>query len=354
MIRMKALVYHGPGHKAWEDVPDPEILAATDVIVRVDTTTICGTDLHILQGDVPAVAQGRILGHEGVGTVVETGSAVGTVVVGDRVIISCISACGSCAYCHQGLYSHCLADEGASGIGWIFGHLIDGTQAELVRVPFADSSVYKVPAGVSDEAAVMLSDILPTGFEIGVRYGKVKPGDVVAVVGSGPVGLAAMMTAGLYGAARVIALDLDANRRDQAMGFGATDAVDSADEDWVEQVMAMTDGFGVDVAIEAVGIPGTFEGCTRIVRPGGSVANVGVHGAPAVLALQDLWIKDVSITMGLVSTSTTPMLLKMVAQHKLAAERFATHHFDLDQIVEAYETFGRAIETKALKVVMSR
>jgi alcohol dehydrogenase len=351
---MKALVYHGPGQKAWEDVPDPRILAATDVIVRVDTTTICGTDLHILKGDVPAVTPGRILGHEGVGTVVETGSAVGTVAVGDRVIISCISACGSCTYCHRGLYSHCLADEGASGIGWIFGHLIDGTQAELVRVPFADNSVYKVPAGVSDEAAVMLSDILPTGFEIGVRYGRVKPGDVVAVVGSGPVGLAAMMTAGLYGAARVIALDLDASRREQAMGFGATDAVDSADEDWVEQVMAMTDGFGVDVAIEAVGIPSTFDACTRIVRPGGSVANVGVHGAPVELALQDLWIKDVSITTGLVSTSTTPMLLKLVAQHKLAAEMFATHHFALNEILAAYETFGRAAETKALKVVISR
>jgi alcohol dehydrogenase len=351
---MKALVYHGPGQKAWEECADPKILAATDVIVRVDTTTICGTDLHILNGDVPAVTPGRILGHEGVGTVVETGSAVGTVVVGDRVIISCISACGSCTYCHDGLYSHCLADEGASGIGWILGHVIDGTQAELVRVPFADNSVYKIPAGVSDEAAVMLSDILPTGFEIGVRYGKVKPGDVVAVVGSGPVGLAAMLTAGLYGAARVIALDLDANRRDQAMGFGATDAVDSADQDWVEQVMAMTDGFGVDVAIEAVGIPSTFDACTRIVRPGGSVANVGVHGVPVELALQDLWIKDVSISMGLVSTSTTPLLLKLVAQGKLAAEMFATHHFALDEILEAYETFGRAAETKALKVVITR
>jgi alcohol dehydrogenase len=349
---MKALVYHGPGKKAWEDVPDPQILQPTDVIVRVDTTTICGTDLHILKGDVPAVTEGRILGHEGVGTVTEVGSAVSTLSVGDRVIISCISACGACSYCHQGLYAHCLADEGASGIGWIFGHLIDGTQAELVRVPFADNSLYKVPEGVSDEAAVMLSDILPTGFEIGVRYGRVKPGDVVAVVGAGPVGLAAIMTSSLYGAARIIALDLDDNRLEQAKGFGASDTVNSGAGDWLDRVRSMTDGLGVDVAIEAVGIPATFDACTRIVRPGGSVANVGVHGAPVELALQDLWIMDLSITMGLVSASTTPMLLKLVAQHKLAAEKFATHHFTFDEMLSAYDTFGRAAETKALKVVI--
>ncbi|MBW9215966.1 zinc-dependent alcohol dehydrogenase family protein [Mumia sp. zg.B53] len=351
---MKALVYHGPGSKAWEDVPDPRIQQPTDVIVRIDTTTICGTDLHILKGDVPAVTEGRILGHEGIGTVTEVGSAVSTVAVGDRVLLSCISACGACSYCHQGLYAHCLADEGASGIGWIFGHLIDGTQAELVRVPFADNSVYKLPDGVSDEAAVMLSDILPTSFEIGVRYGKVKPGDVVAVVGSGPIGLAAMMTATLYGAARIIALDLDANRLQQALSFGATDVVNSGDPDWREQVLAMTDGLGVDVAIEAVGIPATFDACTTIIRPGGTIANVGVHGAPVELQLQDLWIMDIAITMGLVSTSTTPMLLKLVAQHKLAAEKFATHHFKLDEMMDAYDTFGRAAETKALKVVISR
>jgi alcohol dehydrogenase len=351
---MKALVYHGPGNKAWEEVPDPEILQPTDVIVRIDTTTICGTDLHILKGDVPAVTEGRILGHEGVGRVTEVGSAVTTVAVGDRVLISCISACGACSYCHQGLYAHCLAEEGASGIGWIFGHLIDGTQAELVRVPFADNSVYKLPEHVPDEAAVMLSDILPTGFEIGVRYGGVKPGDVVAVVGAGPVGLAAIMTVGLYGAARIIALDLDDNRLDQARGFGATDTVNSSDPDWIEKVEAMTDGFGVDVAIEAVGIPATFDACTKIVRPGGAVANVGVHGAPVELALQDLWIMDLSITTGLVSTSTTPMLLKLVAQEKLAAAKFATHHFKLDAMIDAYDTFGRAAETKALKVVISR
>jgi len=351
---VKALVYHGPGRRAWQDAPDPKIIKPTDAIVRVDTTTICGTDLHILKGDVPAVEDGRVLGHEGVGTVLEVGGAVGALSVGDRVIISCVSACGVCAYCHQQLPAHCMAAEGISGIGWVLGHLIDGTQAELVRVPFADSSLHRLPDGVSDEAAVMLSDILPTGFEIGVRNGRVKPGDVVAVIGAGPVGLAAIMTAGLYGASRVIAIDLDDNRVAQAGGFGATAGVNSANPGWRDTVMGMTDGLGVDVAIEAVGVPQTFEMATELVRPGGHVANVGVHGQSAELKLQELWIKDVMITTGLVSTTTTPMLLKLVAQGKLAPQAFVTHRFPLEAIMDAYDTFGRAAQTKALKVALTR
>jgi alcohol dehydrogenase len=351
---MKALVYHGPGQKAWEEAPDPELIDPTDVIVQLDTTTICGTDLHILKGDVPAVTDGRILGHEGVGTITEVGQAVGKLAVGDRVIISCITSCGSCSYCHQQLPAHCLDDEGTSGIGWILGHLIDGTQAEYVRVPFADSSLHRLPEGVSDEAAVMLSDILPTGFEIGVRNGRVEPGDVVAVIGAGPVGLAAMMTAGLYGASRIIAIDLDANRVEQATGFGATDAVNSGGAGWRDAVLAMTDGLGVDVAIEAVGVPATFEMATDLIRPGGTVANVGVHGKSVELKLQDLWIKDVAITTGLVSATTTPMLLKLVAQGKLTPEKFVSHRFRFDSIMEAYDSFGRAAETKALKVAITR
>lgn len=350
---MKALVYHGPGEKAWEEVADPTIVDPTDVIVQVDTTTICGTDLHILKGDVPTVTDGRILGHEGVGTVTEVGQAVRSLAAGDRVIISCISACGSCSYCHQQLPSHCLHDEGTSGIGWILGHLINGTQAEYVRVPFAENSLHKLPEGVVDEAGLVLSDILPTGFEIGVRNGRVKPGDTVAVVGAGPVGLAAIMTAGLYGAARVIAIDLDGNRLEQAAGFGATDTVNSAQAGWRDEVFAMTDGLGLDVSIEAVGLPETFEMAADIIRPGGTVANVGVHGAPAELKLQDLWIKDVAITTGLVSATTTPMLLKLVAQGRLSPERFVSHHFAFDDIVDAYDTFGRAAETKALKVAIT-
>jgi alcohol dehydrogenase len=351
---MKALVYHGPGQKAWEHVPDPKIIDPTDVIVQVDTTTICGTDLHILKGDVPAVTGGRVLGHEGVGTITEVGQAVSKLAVGDRVIISCITSCGSCSYCHQDLPAHCLHDEGTSGIGWIFGHLIDGTQAEYVRVPFAENSLHKMPEGVSDEAAVMLSDILPTGFEIGVRNGRVEPGDVVAVIGAGPVGLSAMMTAGLYGASRTIAIDLDDNRVQQARGFGATDGVNSGDAGWRDEVLAMTDGLGVDVAIEAVGMPATFQMATELVRPGGTVANVGVHGKSVELKLQDLWIKDIAITMGLVSATTTPMLLKLVAQGKLTPEKFVSHRFRFEAIIDAYDTFGRAAETKALKVAITR
>lgn len=351
---MKALVYHGPGSKAWEEVPDPAIVNATDVVVQVDTTTICGTDLHILKGDVPAVQEGRILGHEGVGTIVEVGSAVNRLAVGDRVIISCVSSCGSCSYCQRRLPSHCLHDEGASGVGWIFGHLINGTQAEYVRVPFAENSLHKLPEGVSDEAGLMLSDILPTGFEIGVRNGRVKPGDVVAVIGSGPVGLSAIMTSGLYGASRIIAIDLDDNRLELARTFGATDTVNNGREGWRDEVMAMTDGLGVDTSMEAVGVPATFAAAIDLVRPGGTVANLGVHGAAVELPIQDLWIKDIAITTGLVSATTTPMLLKLVAQGKLHPEQFVTHRFRLGEFMDAYDTFGRAAETKAMKMAISR
>ena len=351
---MKALVYHAPGEKSWQDMPEPQIQRPTDAVVRIDTTTICGTDLHIMKGDVPAVTPGRILGHEGVGEIVELGSDVTQFAVGDKVIISCIKSCGRCSFCQQGIFAHCLGNEGASGIGWVFGHLIDGTQAEFVRVPYAETSLYKVPDTVSNAQGVMLSDILPTGFEIGVQYGGVKPGDVVAVVGAGPVGLSVMSTAGLHGASRIIAIDLDANRVAEAKKFGATDGVDPAAANWKDQVLALTDGWGVDVAVEAVGVPDTFQMCTQIVRPGGRVANVGVHGKPVELQLQDLWIHNITISMGLVNANTTPMLLKLVASGKLNVDNFATHHFKLDEMLDAYDTFGRAAETGALKVVIDR
>jgi alcohol dehydrogenase len=350
---MKALVYGGPGLKEWKEVPTPTILKPTDAIIKVETTTICGTDLHILKGDVPAVTPGRILGHEGVGTITELGSSVTNFKVGDRVIISCIKSCGACANCKQGLYSHCLGDEGVSGLGWVLGHLIDGTQAEYVRIPYADNSLHLMPAGVNDTEAVMLSDILPTGFEMGIQYGAVKPGDVVAVIGAGPVGLSAIVTASLYGAARVIAIDLDKNRLEKSREFGATDTVLSGSTNWKEEVLAMTDGAGVDVAIEAVGVPLTFEMATEIVRPGGHVANVGVHGKAVSLELQNLWIQNISISMGLVNTNTTPLLLKLVMSKKIQAEKFATHFFSFDEFIDAYDTFSRAAETKALKVVIT-
>lgn len=351
---MKALIYHGPGDMSWSEARKPRVLQPGDAIVQVDTTTICGTDLHILKGDVPAVRPGRILGHEGVGTVVEVGPGVHDMTVGDRVLISCIKSCGHCPNCRAGLYSHCLGEEGQSGIGWILGHLINGTQAEYVRIPYADNSLYKLPDSVSNIEAVMLSDILPTGFEIGVLAGEVKPGDVVAVIGAGPVGLAAIATAGLCGAGTVVAIDRDTNRLDQAKGFGATDVVDPTHLDWQSKVLALTDGAGVDVAIEAVGLPETFTMAVELARPGGRIANIGVHGASVELALQDLWIRNIGITMGLVNTNTTAMLLKLVAQQKIPVAKFATHFFTLDQMIHAYDTFARASETKALKVIINR
>jgi alcohol dehydrogenase len=345
---MQALIYHGPGAKQWESKSDPGIEDPTDAIVKIDTTTICGTDLHILKGDVPTVDEGRTLGHEAVGTVVETGSAVMNVRVGDKVLLSCISACGRCMYCKRGMYSQCL-----NGGGWILGHLVDGVQAEYARVPFADNSLYKVPEGLSDEQVLFLADILPTGFEVGVLNGSVKPGDAVAVVGAGPVGLAAMMTAQLYGPGRIVAIDMAGSRLERARDFGADETINNSSENAVERVMEMTDGLGADVVMEAVGVPATFELCTELVRPGGRVANIGVHGKPATLHLETLWIKNITITTGLVDTSSTPTLLKLVSEGRLEPTGFATHRFKLNEIMDAYDVFADAAHTNAMKVVLS-
>ena len=344
---MKGLVYHGPGQRVWETVPDRKIDAPTDAIVRIDTSTICGTDLHILKGDVPAVRPGTILGHEAVGTVVEVGAAVTTVAPGDRVLVSCITSCGRCRYCKEGHPGQC-----SGGGGWIFGHLIDGLQAEFARVPFADTSVYKVPEGLSDEQVLFLADILPTGFEVGVLNGGVKPGDTIAIVGAGPIGLATIMTAKLYTPAHIIAIDLADARLARAAEFGADVTINNGVEDPVAMVMEMTGGEGADVAVEAVGVPETFELCTKLIRPGGSVANVGVHGKAATLHLEDLWIRDVTIKTGLVDAVTTPMLLRLIEGGRLDPTPFATHRFDLGEVEEAYDVFANAAETQALKVVL--
>ena len=344
---MKALVYHGPGQRAWEDVPDPTIQAPTDAIVKIDSSTICGTDLHILEGDVPEVKPGTILGHEAVGTVVEIGSAVTTLEPGDRVLVSCITSCGRCRFCKEGRYGLCTG-----GGGWIFGYLIDGLQAEYARVPFADTSVYKVPAELSDEQVLFLADILPTAYEVGVLNGGVEPGDTVAIVGVGPIGLAAIMTAQLHSPGHIVAIDLDAARLEKALEFGADVVIDSGREDPVARVLELTDGLGADVAIEAVGVPETFELCADLIRPGGRVANVGVHGHPATLHLEKLWIRDVLITTGLVDTTTTPKLLKLIEAGRLDPTPFATHRFALADAEEAYDVFGAAAESHALKVVL--
>ena len=343
---MKALVYLGPGRKALEDRPKPELEASGDAIVKVGKTTICGTDLHILKGDVATCAPGRILGHEGVGVVDSVGQGVTAFKPGDRVLISCISACGKCDYCRRGMYSHCTTG------GWILGNEIDGTQAEYVRIPHADTSLYPIPEGADEEALVMLSDILPTGFECGVLNGKVAPGSTVAIVGAGPIGLAALLTAQFYSPAQVIMIDLDDNRLEVARRFGATGAINSTDGKAAEAVKALTGGLGVDAAIEAVGVPATFLLCQDIVAPGGVIANIGVHGAKVDLHLERLWSQNISITTRLVDTVTTPMLLKTVQSGKIDPTLLITHRFKLADILEAYETFGNAAKTKALKVIL--
>ena len=346
---MKGLVYHGPGQRSWDEVPDPTIEAPTDVVVRIDTSTICGTDLHILKGDVPACKPGTILGHEATATVVEKGAAVTTLEIGDRVLVSCITSCGRCRFCKEARYGQCTG-----GGGWIFGHLIDGLQAEYARVPFADTSVYKIPAELDDEQVLFLADILPTAYEVGVLNGRVEPADTVAIVGAGPIGLAAVLTAGLYTPAHIVAIDFDDGRLARATRVRCRrDDQQPRRHGRSPQVMELTDGLGADVAIEAVGLPETFELCTELVRPGGRIANVGVHGHSATLHLETLWIRDLTITMGLVDAFSTPKLLELVSQGKLDTLPFATHHFALGDTMSAYDTFGDAAKTNALKVVMT-
>ena len=343
---MKALVYLGPAKQALEQRPKPDIAAPTDAIVKITRTTICGTDLHILKGDVPTCQPGRILGHEGVGIIDKTGPAVTAFKPGDRVLISCISACGKCEYCRKLMYSHC-----ATG-GWILGNKIDGTQAEFVRIPYADTSLYPIPDGADEEALVMLSDILPTGFECGVLNGKVQPGSTVAIVGSGPIGLAALLTAQFYSPAEIIMVDLDDNRLEIARRFGATAVLNSTDGKAVATVMKMTGDRGVDTAIEAVGIPTTFELCEKIIASGGIIANIGVHGTKVDLHLENLWDRNITITTRLVDTVSTPMLLNSLRSHKIDPKLLITHRFKLDRIIDAYETFAHAADTHALKVMI--
>ncbi len=342
---MKALVYDGPGKIQLKDVPLPKIEKPTDVLVKILKTTICGTDLGILHGKTPSVKPGTTLGHEGVGVVEEIGTSVRNFKKGDHVIISCITSDGSCEYCKKQMYAHC--EDG----GWILGHLINGTQAEYVRIPHADNSLYLIPDGADEEALVMLSDILPTGHEIGVINGGVKPGDTIAIVGAGPIGMSALLTAQFYSPSKIYMIDMDENRLKMAKKFGATDTINSAKEDVQKRILAETKD-GVDVAIEAVGVPATFDICQKIVRPGGNIANIGVHGKPVELQIQDLWIQNITITMGLVNTNTTPMLLKTVSSGKLEPSKLITHHFKLSEILKAYEVFGNAAKEKAMKVII--
>lgn len=347
---MKALVYHGPGQRALENVPAPTILSPTDAIVRVTYTTICGTDLHILRGDVPLVAEGRILGHEGVGVVQDVGAGVTNFKVGDHVVISCITACGKCANCKRGMYSHCL-----SGGGWVLGHLIDGTQAEYVRIPFADNSLHLIPSdiNVDEEMLVLLSDVLPTGFECGVLSGQVKPGDTVAIVGAGPIGLAVLLTAQFYSPSAIIVVDNDENRLEAAKKLGATLVLHNDLGNAAEKVLALTNNRGVDVAVEAVGLPGSFDVCQSIITAGGHIANVGVHGKPVSLNLEKLWAQNITLTTRLVDAVTTPMLLNSILAGRLQTRDLITHRFTLDELMQAYDLFDDAMTQQAIKVIIS-
>jgi alcohol dehydrogenase len=344
---MKALVYHGSGKKQFEEAPKPSLRDTTDAIVRITRTTICGTDLHILKGDMPEVAEGRILGHEGIGIIDEVGTGVSRYKKGDRVLISCVTTCAKCEHCRRGMPSHCEFG------GWILGYMIDGTQAEFVRIPFADTSLYPIGEGADEDAMVMLSDILPTAYECGVLNGTVKPGDAVAIIGAGPVGLSALLTTQFFAPASIIVIDLDDNRLEVAKQFGASTVINSTDGKAAEKVMALTSGKGVDVAIEAVGSAATFGICQEIIGAGAHLANIGVHGKSAILHLEKLWSKNVTITTRLIDAVTTPLLLKMVAAGKLDPKKLVTHHFTLGDIDKAYDTFGNAGRERALKVILT-
>lgn len=341
---MKGLVFGGAGSRRWVDVPDPSISDPEDAILRVDAVTICGTDLHILKGDVPSVQPGRILGHEAVGTIVEVGPGVRDRQVGDRVLASCISSCGRCSYCRSGRYGRCRSG------GWVLGHLIDGTQAEYVRIPYADQSLHQLAPEIDDESAVLLADILPTAYEVGTSNGRVGPGDTVIIIGAGPIGLAATATSALFAPVTIAVVDPVEQRRKAALDLGATLAFTGADEvrDWAGKA---SDG-GAEVVIEAVGVPETFELAAELVRPGGHLANVGVHGAPATLHLETLWDRDITITTGLVDTWSTPRLLTLLAAGRIPLSGLVTHRFGLDEMQDAYDVFSDPGSSSARKVVL--
>ncbi len=342
-----ALVYHGRNKISWEAHRRPELQDPNDAIVRITTSTICGTDLHIIKGDVPTVTEGRVLGHEGIGVIDEVATGVSAFRKGDKVLISCITACGKCDFCRKQMYSHCRHG------GWILGNTIDGTQAEYVRIPYADTSLYPLPFGAEEEAAVMLSDILPTGYECGVLNGRVKPGDTIAIVGAGPVGLAALMTAQFYSPAAIFSIDIDDHRLQVAKSLGATTLINSTDGNAIQRVMELTQGEGVDVAIEAVGLPATFDMCQCIIGAGGYLANIGVHGQPVLLHMEKLWDRNATLTTRLVDTFSTPMLIKALNSARLQPGKLATHRFTLGDILKAYDTFGNAAKNSALKVILT-
>ncbi|KAH3684095.1 hypothetical protein WICPIJ_004935 [Wickerhamomyces pijperi] len=360
--QMKAIVYKGtPGVKELLSIPVPTIQAATDAVVKLSYTTICGSDLHIISGHVADMQKPlTVLGHEGIGIVESIGDKVSNFKVGDKVLISCITSCGSCVYCKKGLQSHCM--DG----GWILGHNINGTQAEYVRIPHADNSLYNIKryeGSIKDEALLMLSDILPTGNEMGAVNGRIDRGDVVAIVGCGSVGISALIASKTYDPKSVIMIDFDDERLKVAKEFfGADYVLNPGKVNVKEEIMKITSELniqsregldaGVDVAIECVGIPATFQTCQDIIAPGGRIANVGVHGVKVDLQLQDLWIKNIQIATGLVNANTTPDLLKKIESGELEPSRLVTHHFKFSEVLKAYEVFKNSSQEKCIKVFL--
>ncbi len=343
---MKALVFIGTNQKEWKEQPRPTIVKSTDVIVRMHKTTICGTDLHILHGNVETVTPGRILGHEGIGFVSEIGKDVQRFQVGDKVLISCITSCGHCENCKIDFYGHCK--DG----GWQLGNTIDGCQAEYVRIPHGDFSLYHVPEDAEEDGFVMLSDVLPTGLEVGVLEGKVRAGCSVAVVGVGPIGLSSIISATAFSPSKIMAIDMDPNRLQVACELGATHSINNSDGSAVDQIMQLTHGKGVDVAIEAIGTPIGWDICENIVAAGGNIAILGVHGKSVTLHLERMWKRNFTLTAGLVHTSSIPTLMDRVMSGAINPKLLINQAFKLSEMERAYEVFGNASKYKALKVLI--
>lgn len=342
---MKAFVYHGPEKMSLDQVPKPTIIKPTDAIVKVTTSTICGTDKHIRHGGMPEVEPGRIIGHEFCGIVEEVGSSVNKFKKGDKVAVSCVTQCMDCYYCRRGMYSQCTTGS------WIYGYMIDGCQADYVRVPYADSGMYIIPDSLTDEDVLFVGDILSTGY-FGAENGNIQPGDTVAVFGSGPVGMCAMATARLWGPARIVAVDIDDSRLEFAKKNGWADyGLNPQKVDVVQALKDMTGGRGADVTIEANGFEPTFKGAIDGVRAGGTVSLIGVFEKPQVVEMNKLWIKNIAIKMGLVNANRISELIDLIKEGKLNMKPLITHTLPLSQVAEGYDIFEERRDN-AIKVVL--
>ncbi|KAJ5328697.1 hypothetical protein N7452_009087 [Penicillium brevicompactum] len=347
---MKAIVYTGGSDISIEVHPKPVILEATDAIVRVLHTTICGTDLHILQGHVPTCTPGRILGHEGVGVIETLGADVTNFTVGQVVVISCITSCGACYYCDRKMPSQCETG------GWILGNKIDGTQAEYVRIPHASFSLHVLPKSIDQKVAVTLSDTVPTSYECGILNGSIQPGSTVAIIGTGPIGLMILqMAKKLYSPSMTAVIGRGHSRLNTATSMGADHAFSVLDgqEVAISSALSATKERGFDVVIEAVGTPESFELSQALVGPGGTIASLGVFGQSCELHLEKLWNRNICLRTRLIDAVSTPDLLKMVETGGIEPQFLISHKFTFDEIQKAYEAFEAPSKHGTLKVVLT-